>query len=131
MKGEILLPTHNVFTDLGFSPEEAANLKMRAWLMSAVEYLIAHRRLTQVQAARLMNVSQPRISNLVRGHIERFSIDGLLAMLSAAGAAVEVAVFTDGVSLMQAPTRAASRPTRPRPRPAARPRARTRGRSAA
>ena len=85
-------PEYNVFADLDFSPEEAANLKMRARLMIALTDLIEARGLTQAQAAKLMGVSQPRISDLVRGKIDRFSIDTLVAMLAAGGARVTIAV---------------------------------------
>lgn len=123
--------TYNVFADLGFAPREATNLKLRSRLMSAIEALIVRRGLTQSEAAKLMNVSQPRMSNLMHGQIERFRVDSLLAMLSAAGAAVEVAVFLEGALLTPISTRASARPARSRPRSAARPRARPRGRSAA
>ena len=82
----------NVFRDLGFGSEEAENLRVRADLMIALSSLIEERALTQVQAAELFGVSQPRVSDLVRGKIERFSVDTLIAMLGAAGAAVRVTV---------------------------------------
>lgn len=81
--------THgNVFRHLGFSEEEAENLKIRANLMSRLAALIKSRELTQAEAARLFSVSQPRVSDLVRGKIHRFSIDTLVAMLGHAGAEV-------------------------------------------
>ena len=80
----------NVFRDLGFGPEEAANLRVRTDLMITLSKLIKDRGLTQVQAAKLFGVSQPRVSDLVRGKIERFSVDTLIAMLGAAGVQVSV-----------------------------------------
>ncbi len=80
----------NVFRDLGFGPEEAENLRIRADLMIALSKLIENRGLTQVQAAKLLGVSQPRVSDLVRGKIERFSVDTLIGMLGAAGVRVRV-----------------------------------------
>ena len=77
--------TGNVFQDLGFPPEEAENLKVRADLMIQISKLIRSRRLTQARAAALFGVTQPRVSDLVRGKIERFSIDTLVAMLGHAG----------------------------------------------
>lgn len=53
--------------------------------MLIVERLIADRKLTQVQAARLLGVSQPRVSDVVRGRVERFTIDALVEMLARAG----------------------------------------------
>lgn len=82
----------NPFDDLGFAPEEAAHLRIRSELMIAVRKIIAARQLTQVDAARLFGVTQPRISNLVRGRIELFSIDSLVEMLATAGASVRVTV---------------------------------------
>ena len=84
--------TGNVFRDLGFSQEEAENLKIRTDLMIRLSKLIETRRLTQAQAAKLFEVTQPRISDLVRGKIDRFSIDTLVAMLGHAGIRVQVVV---------------------------------------
>ena len=78
----------NVFRDLGFSPVEAEHLRVRAELMLALERLIARRRLTQARAAKLLGVSQPRVSDLVRGRLHRFSIDALVEMLARAGVKV-------------------------------------------
>ncbi len=80
----------NVFRDLGFPPAEAENLKLRSDLMIALSKLIESRGLTQVQAATLLGVSQPRISDLVRGKIDRFSLDTLVAMLGHAGVRVQL-----------------------------------------
>ena len=74
--------TGNVFRDLGFEPEEAENLRIRAMLMSEIHRFIDRQRLSQTEAARRMGVTQPRISDLVRGKIDVFSVDGLIAMLS-------------------------------------------------
>ncbi len=84
--------TGNVFADLGFAAEEAEHLKVRADLMSALSKLLDSRGLTQADAARLLGVSQPRISDLVRGKIDKFSVDTLISMLAAAGASVSVSV---------------------------------------
>jgi predicted XRE-type DNA-binding protein len=81
-----------VFRDLGFPPEEAEHLKLRAELMVRLEQLIRDRGLTQARAAALFGVSQPRVSDLVRGRIDRFSIDTLVAMLGHAGARVSLVV---------------------------------------
>ncbi len=82
----------NVFTDLGFEPEEAQNLKIRADLMIEISKLIEERGLTQTAAAELLQVTQPRISDLVRGKIDRFSVDSLIEMLGHAGASVSFVV---------------------------------------
>lgn len=78
----------NVFKDLGFPPEEAAHLLIRADLMLQIERILKKRGLTQAKAAALLGVSQPRVSALVRGRIELFSIDTLVDMLARLGVAV-------------------------------------------
>ena len=82
--------SRNVFRDLGFSPKEAEHLRVRAELMLVLERLIARRRLTQARAAKLLGVSQPRVSDLVRGRLHRFSIDALVDMLARAGVKVRL-----------------------------------------
>jgi predicted XRE-type DNA-binding protein len=80
----------NVFADLGFDEVEAEHLRIRSSLMIQVSKLIEDRHLTQAEAAKLFGVTQPRISNLVRGRIDLFSIDTLVDMLARAGIHVEV-----------------------------------------
>jgi predicted XRE-type DNA-binding protein len=82
----------NVFAQLGFSSGEAENLKVRSSLMTQLTTLIAERGMTQEEAAQMLGVTQPRISDLKRGKLERFSIDMLILMLTAAGAEVRVSV---------------------------------------
>ncbi len=82
----------NVFRDLDFSEEEAENLKIRSDLMIELTQLIEDRELTQLAAAKLLGVTQPRISDLIRGKIDRFSVDGLIEMLGHAGASVSLVV---------------------------------------
>jgi predicted XRE-type DNA-binding protein len=82
----------DLFGDLGFAPAEAQNLRIRAELMVQVERIMQRRRLTQAEAARVFGVTQPRISNLVRGRIDLFSIDALVTMLARAGARVSLDV---------------------------------------
>ena len=78
----------NVFKDLGFDPEESQNLKVRSDLMIELSKVIDSHGLTQAQAAEVFGVTQPRISDLKRGKIDRFSIDTLVAMLGHAGVRV-------------------------------------------
>ena len=82
----------NVFRDLGFANDEAENLHVRSDLMISLSKLIEDRRLTQAQAAKLLGVTQPRISDLIRGKIQLFSVDSLIEMLGHAGAQVSVIV---------------------------------------
>ena len=71
-------------------PAEAANMKARAELMIAIAEYIRARKLTQAAAAKLFRVSQPRVSDLMRGKIDLFSVDTLVNMLAAAGVRVEL-----------------------------------------
>ncbi len=87
-----------VFEELGFAAEEAANLRLRSELMTALLQLIERRGLSQARAAALLGVSQPRISDLARGKIDRFSVDTLVAMLGHAGAEVRVSVRSPRVA---------------------------------
>ena len=80
----------NVFLDVGFPPEQAEHLVIRTDLMIALRRLIKERKLTQARAARLFGVTQPRVSDLVRGRIELFSIDTLVEMLARAGIGVSI-----------------------------------------
>jgi predicted XRE-type DNA-binding protein len=87
--------TGNVFRDLGFRREEAEHLLVRADLLIQVQKLIASRRLKQKEAAALLRISQPRVSDLVRGRIDLFSTDTLIDMLARLGARVRLAVKPD------------------------------------
>ena len=82
----------NVFVDCGFPPAEAENLRIRAKMMMALTGYIQERKITQARAAKVMGVSQPRISDLVRGKIGLFTIDTLVNMVTAAGLKVDVAI---------------------------------------
>ncbi len=80
----------NVFVDVGFEAEEAANLKIRADLLLDLREYIRSRGWTQAEAAAFFSETQPRISNLLKGEIGRFSIDKLINMLARAGIEVRV-----------------------------------------
>jgi len=82
----------NVFEDLGFDAVESENLKLRAQLMRELDTLIHNRRLTQSEAAELLGIQQSRVSDLVRGKIDRFSIDMLVKLLAKTGRQVEIRV---------------------------------------
>jgi len=82
----------NIFLDLGFSPAEAENLRIRSAMMNALVAHLQSRKLTQAQAAKLLGVTQPRISDLMRGKLHLFSIDALVTMLAAAGLRVDLRV---------------------------------------
>lgn len=92
MKARITPSSGNVFRDLGFSRNEAEHLLIRADLMIHVQKLIRSRRLPQKSAAQILGVTQPRVSDLLRGRIDLFSTDALIDMLAKLGAQVRLKV---------------------------------------
>lgn len=82
----------NVFSDLGFDGIEAENLRVRAELIIELDRYIKDRGFTQAEAATQLGVSQPRISNLLHGRIDLFSIDKLIEMLSRIGIKVKIRI---------------------------------------
>ena len=91
MAPKITKSSGNVFKDLGFSASESAHLRVRADLMIQLHRIIQSRGLKQAEAARLLRVSQPRVSDLMKGKIELFSVDTLIDMLAQAGFKVKLA----------------------------------------
>jgi predicted XRE-type DNA-binding protein len=74
-----------VFIDLGYSPDEAAILQMRADLMADLRKFIKAKKLTQAKAAEILSVSQSRVSDLTRGKWEKFSLEMLISLTTRAG----------------------------------------------
>jgi len=75
----------NIFIDLGFDPAEAEVMKLRAQVMIEMEQHLKAQGWTQAEAARKLHVTQPRISRLVKGKWENFSLDMLLTLAARAG----------------------------------------------
>lgn len=75
------------------TPEEAENMKLRSTLMLALKNHLTRANINQSQAARLFGVTQPRISDLMRGKINLFALDALVNMAAAAGLHVEIRVL--------------------------------------
>ena len=75
------------------TPEEARNMKLRSVLMTALKNRITRVEMSQAQAAVLFGVTQPRVSDLVRGKINLFGLDALVNMATAAGLHVEMRVL--------------------------------------
>jgi len=92
-------------------PSQAANMKHRSALMMAISEHIKTKGLNQTEAARLFAVSQPRISDLMRGKIGLFSIDTLVAMLAAAGIGIDIRVRPTRVRTLNIPARQATAKT--------------------
>ena len=84
--------TGNVFRDLGFSTEASEHLLVRADLLIQVQKAIAARGLKQAAAAQVLRVTQPRVSDLLRGRIDLFSTDALIDMLARLGVGVRLVV---------------------------------------
>lgn len=74
------------------TPAEVENMKLRSELMMALKKHIARTEMGQAQAAKLFGVTQPRVSDLMRGKINLFGIDALVNMAAAAGLHVEIRV---------------------------------------
>ena len=74
------------------SPAQAENLRLRSTLMIALKQRIARDGLTQAQAAKMLGVTQPRVSDLLRGKIDLFGLDTLVNMVAAAGMHIDLSV---------------------------------------
>jgi predicted XRE-type DNA-binding protein len=82
----------SVWDAIADTPEEAANLSLRSELMNEIEAIIKQNGWTQAVAAKRCGVTQPRISDLLRGRIARFSLDALVNIASALGRKVRVSL---------------------------------------
>ncbi len=92
IKEEIIESSGNVFVDLGFSSEEATLLAMRAELMAVLHETITKAGWTQIQTAERLGIGQSRVSDLLRGKRDKFSLDMLVTLATRAGRHVELAV---------------------------------------
>ena len=79
-----------VWDALADTPQEAANLKARSELMGQIAALVEARGWTQAEAARRCGVTQPRLNDLLRGRLSRFSLDALVNIAAALGCRVHV-----------------------------------------
>jgi len=84
MKEPITESSGNVFADLGFSAEESTLLQLRADLMASLRQAIEAHGWTQADAAVAMGIGQPRVSDLMRGKWDKFSLDMLVALVALA-----------------------------------------------
>ena len=90
MKEPITYSSGNVFTDLGFDPAEAAILEMRAKLMNDLRDFIRSSGMTQTEAAERLGIAQSRVSDLVRGKWDKFSLEMLISLEARAGRKVNL-----------------------------------------
>jgi predicted XRE-type DNA-binding protein len=87
----------NVWDALSDTPEEARNLTMRSDLMIALSEHLKARGLSQAEAAEILDVTQPRISDLMNSKIDRFSLDTLINLADRAGLPVSLRIGDDEV----------------------------------
>mgnify|MGYP000935065944 CR=1 FL=1 len=85
MNEQIIDSSANLFADLGFEPGEAAILSMRAKLMTDLRLWFGNSKLTQSEAAKVLGVSQSRVSDLVNGRWEEFSLEMLILLEAKVG----------------------------------------------
>ena len=85
MNDRIVESTGNFFADLGFEPGEAAILQMRAELMNDLRAFIESSGMTQMEAAERLGIARSRVSDLVRGKWEKFSLEMLITLEARVG----------------------------------------------
>lgn len=78
------------------TPEQAENMKLRSVLLTALQNHLTRAEMSQAQAAKLLGVTQPRVSDLMRGKIDLFGLDALVNMAAAAGLHIELRVLEAG-----------------------------------
>jgi predicted XRE-type DNA-binding protein len=93
-KTRITPSSGNVFRDVGFSREESAHLLVRSDLLIQLQKRLESRGLKQAEAAKILRVTEPRVSDLLRGRIDLFSTDALIDMLARLGVLVRLVVLT-------------------------------------
>ena len=81
--------------------ENSANMQVRTQLMLEIKSELNTRKMTQVEAATLFGVSQPRVSDLLCGRLEKFTLDTLINWLRKLGKRVDVAVLDKGINHFQ------------------------------
>jgi predicted XRE-type DNA-binding protein len=82
----------NVWDAIEDTAEDAENMRLRSELMMALKKRISRASMNQVQAAKLLGVTQPRVSDLLRGKINLFGLDALVKMATAAGLHIELRI---------------------------------------
>ena len=92
MKEKLTRSSGNIFENLGFPSKEAEYLKIRSSLMIHLRKTIEAKGMKQAEAAKLLGVTQPRVSDIYKGKIHLFSIDTLVDMLAHAGVHIKLVV---------------------------------------
>lgn len=83
---------NSIWDALADTPEQAANLQARAQLMQQIAEIVKASAWTQAEAAIKCGVTQPRINDLLRGRISRFSLDALVNIAAALGRRVSIEI---------------------------------------
>ena len=89
---DYVIGSNNIFRDLGFPDEEAANLHIRGLLAIKIQEIIEQKGWSQRQAARAIGVPQPRIAEIMKSRVDHYSIDQLIKYIDKLGFQVSVAV---------------------------------------
>ena len=84
MKKRMTKSSGNIFLDLGFPPHEASVMLLRAQLAEALRVWMEREHLTQARAAKRLGISQPRMSEIVRGKVDLLSLDYLVGLCAKA-----------------------------------------------
>lgn len=84
---------NNVWDALEDTPAEAENMKLRSVLMTSLKNHLTRSEMSQAQAAKLLGITQPRVSDLMRGKINLFALDALVNMAATAGLHIELRVL--------------------------------------
>lgn len=80
----------SVFDAIADTPQDAVNLRLRAEVMQNIARRIASKGWTQAEAARHGGITQPRVNDLLRGRLSRFSLDALVNIATAMGLRVQL-----------------------------------------
>lgn len=82
----------SIFDAIADTPQEAVNLRLRAEVMQRIARRIERKGWTQLEAAKHAGITQPRVNDLLRGRLSRFSLDALVNIAAAMGLRVELKV---------------------------------------
>jgi predicted XRE-type DNA-binding protein len=100
--------SNNLFADLRY-PDADTHL-LKAQLITRVQTIITDRKLTQAEAGRIMGVSQPDVSRLLKGQFREVSVERIMRMLTRLGCEVDIVVRASGDSTAYAPIHSAAAP---------------------
>ena len=103
--GNMFTKVSNVWESSAKSPEEAKLLELKAQMMIVIRELISSKGWNQVEAAKQLKITQPRVSNLTNGQISKFSLDSLYEFLAICGYNFELSIV-DGIPSVETSAKA-------------------------